>query len=225
MTGPLELPELAGRPSMRSQVLHALRGALVSGQMEPGKVYSAPVLAARFGVSPTPVREAMLELAKEGLVLPVRNKGFRVRPLSDRELDEITEMRLLLEVPTTVRAAERAGPADLRRLRPMARRLVTAAERGDLIGYVEHDREFHLDLLALAGNQQLVELVGELRARSRLYGLEGLAERGELAASALEHVELLDLIAAGDTAGAAELMRRHIGHVRGSWAGRDEAVP
>jgi DNA-binding GntR family transcriptional regulator len=223
MTGPLELPELPGRPSMRSQVRHALRGALVSGQMEPGKVYSAPVLAARFGVSPTPVREAMLELAKEGLILPVRNKGFRVRPLSDRELDEITEMRVLLEVPTTVRAAGQASVADLKRLRPMARRLVTAAERSDLIGYVESDREFHLDLLALAGNQQLVELVGELRARSRLYGLQDLAQRGELSASALEHVQMLDLIEAADTAGLAELMRRHIGHVRGSWAGREEA--
>src|SRR5690242_1442091 len=133
MTDPLELTELPGRPSVRSQVLQALRGALVSGQMEPGQVYSAPALAARFGVSPTPVREAMLELAKEGLIDVVRNKGFRVRPLSDRELDEITEMRLLLEVPTSVRAAAAATPEDVARLRPMAQRLVKLAGAKDLI--------------------------------------------------------------------------------------------
>jgi DNA-binding GntR family transcriptional regulator len=133
-------------------------------------------------------------------------------------------MRLLLEVPTAVRAAVRATPDDLARLRPMAERLVHLADAKDLIAYVENDRDFHLDLLALAGNQQLVTLVGELRSRSRLYGLPGLAERGELAASAAEHGQMLELITAGDTAGLRALIRQHIGHVRGSWAGRPESA-
>jgi DNA-binding GntR family transcriptional regulator len=222
MSRPLQLPALDGRPSARSQILQALRAALVTGQMREGEVYSAPVLAARFGVSATPVREAMLELVKEGLVLTVPNKGFRVRELSDRELDEITEIRLLLEVPTTAGAAARATPDDLARLTPMAHGLVTAAEQGDLIAYVEQDRRFHLDLLSLSGNHQLVALVGELRARSRLYGLQRLADTGGLAASAVEHVRMLELVEAGDTKGLESLMRRHIGHVRGSWAGRTE---
>jgi len=97
MAGSFEPPVLDERPSARSRIIHALRAALVAGQMQPGEVYSAPALAARFGVSATPVREAMLELVKEGLVRTVPNKGFRVSELSDRELDEITEIRLLLE--------------------------------------------------------------------------------------------------------------------------------
>jgi DNA-binding GntR family transcriptional regulator len=210
------------RPSARSRIIHALRAALVAGQMQPGEVYSAPALAARFGVSATPVREAMLELVKEGLVRTVPNKGFRVSELSDRELDEITEIRLLLEVPATVRAAGKATRADLARLTPMARRVVDAARQKDLIGYVEHDRQFHLDLLALAGNEHLVTLVGELRSRSRLFGLQRLADTGELAGSAVEHVQMLELVKAGDTKGVEKLIRRHIGHVRGSWAGRTE---
>jgi DNA-binding GntR family transcriptional regulator len=222
MSGPLQLPALDERPSARSQILQALRAALVTGQMREGELYSAPALAARFGVSATPVREAMLELVKEGLVLTVPNKGFRVRELSDRELDEITEIRLLLEVPTTAGAAGRATPDDLVRLTPMARHLVEAAEQGDLIAYVEQDRRFHLDLLSLSGNQQLLTLVGELRSRSRLYGLQRLADTGRLTASALEHVQMLELIEAGDAVGLEALMRRHIGHVRGSWAGRSE---
>jgi DNA-binding GntR family transcriptional regulator len=222
VTAPLELPSLDTRRSMRSQVIHALRAALVAGQMVPGELYSAPALAARFGVSATPVREAMLELVKEGLVLTVPNKGFRVRALSDRELDEITEMRLLLEVPTTVKVIGRASPDDLARLRPIAQRIVDVARDKDLIAYIEQDRQFHLTLLALAGNAQLVTLVGELRSRSRLFGLERLAASGELAASAREHLEMLRLIAAGDADGLERLMRRHIGHVRGTWAGRSE---
>ncbi|MFD0664529.1 GntR family transcriptional regulator [Thermocatellispora tengchongensis] len=210
---------------MREQVAHALRAALVAGHMRPGEIYSAPALAARFGVSATPVREAMLDLAHEGLVETVPNKGFRVTDLSDRELDEITEIRLLIEVPTTVRAAGAAAARDLARLRPMAERIVAAAGEKDLIAYVEHDRRFHLELLSLAGNEHLVALVGELRARTRLYGLTRLADSGELTASAREHLTMLDLIAAADPDGLNRLMTAHIGHVRGSWAGRDERRP
>jgi DNA-binding GntR family transcriptional regulator len=74
----LNLPRVLGHNSLREQVSHALRAALIAGELRPGVVYSAPVLAAGFGVSATPVREAMLDLAKEGLVEVVRNKGFRV---------------------------------------------------------------------------------------------------------------------------------------------------
>jgi DNA-binding GntR family transcriptional regulator len=218
----LELPSLDERRSVRSQVIHALRAALVAGQMQPGQVYSAPVLAATLGVSPTPVREAMLELAKEGLVTTVPNKGFRVRELSDRELDEVTEIRLLLEVPATVQVVGRVTASDLARLRPMANRIVETAKSKELLAYVEQDRQFHLELLALAGNATLVSLVAELRARSRLFGLASLAERGTLAASAAEHVRMLELIGAADRPGLRRLMRSHIGHVRGSWAGRPE---
>src|SRR3954470_11176919 len=86
----LNLPRVLGHHSLREQVSHALRAALIAGELRPGVVYSAPVLAAGFGVSATPVREAMLDLAKEGLVEVVRNKGFRVTELSDRDLDELT---------------------------------------------------------------------------------------------------------------------------------------
>src|SRR4051794_16668368 len=68
MTASPRLPTIGAPPSVRVRVGHALRAALVAGQMRPGEIHSAPVLAARFGVSATPVREAMLDLVKEGLV-------------------------------------------------------------------------------------------------------------------------------------------------------------
>ena len=204
--------------SLRSQVVEALRGALVSGELEPGIVYSAPALAARFGVSATPVREAMLDLVKEGLVEAVRNKGFRVTVLSGRDLDELTEIRELLEVPTVTRLAGKLSTVDVTALRRDARRIEKTAAAGDLIGYVEADRNFHLRLLALAGNDHLVTVVGELRARARLYGLQRLAAQGNLNASAHEHAALLDALAAGDAPAVEKLMRQHLGHVRGIWA-------
>ncbi|KUO15654.1 GntR family transcriptional regulator [Streptomyces dysideae] len=215
------LPILGGKKSSyRERVADALRAALIAGELRPGEVYSAPTLAARFGVSATPVREAMLDLAKEGLVDTVPNKGFRVTAVSEKQLDEYTHIRALIEIPTVVALARTADPVSLEALRPAAREIVQAAVSADLIAYVEADTRFHLGLLALAGNAHLVEVVGDLRKRSRLYGLTALAEAGRLLASAEEHLELLDALTARDEKAVHEVMTRHIGHVRGLWAAR-----
>jgi DNA-binding GntR family transcriptional regulator len=222
-TGAASITPLADRPSLRVEILGALRAALISGRMRPGVVYSVPLLAAEFGVSATPVREAMLDLAKEGLVEAIRNRGFRVTEPTDRVLDEITELRALIEVPTVVGLAETAQPDLLEALRPVAQEIIATAREHDLAGYLESDRRFHLQLLALSGNEQLVETVRRLRDRTRLYGLEELMAQGRLLASAEEHVELLDALLARDTDRAREVMARHIGHIRGIWAARPDA--
>lgn len=219
------IPAFGPRSNLRDRVTEVLRGAIITGAMRPGQLYSAPTLADRFGVSATPVREAMLDLAKEGLVEAVRNKGFRVTEPTEAELDDMTALRMLIEVPTCAEIARRytaAWSARLAELAPVAKEIVASAETGDLIAYVEADRRFHLGLLELAGNAELVAVVGQLRARSRLYGLEELVRRGELERSAAEHLELLDLVRRRDADGAANLMRRHITHVRGVWAGHQE---
>jgi DNA-binding GntR family transcriptional regulator len=217
--GLLDLPAVRERQSLREQVAGALRDALVAGEMRPGTVYSAPALATRFGVSATPVREAMLDLAKEGLVEAVRNKGFRVVDLSERDLGELTELRGLIEVPTVVALADPGHAADLDRLRPIAVQTVVAAENGDLLGYVAADLRFHLDLLGLAGNTHLVRVARDLRHRARLYGLRARAERGLLTEPAREHLGLLDALTRGDADATRRIMDHHIRHVQGMWHG------
>ena len=212
MTDALALPVLGARRNLRTEITETLRAAVISGELRPGVVCSAPSLAGQFGVSATPVREAMLDLAGEGLVDIVRNKGFRVTELSEKDLDDLSELRLRIEVPTVCRIAAAGVPAEvLDELRPLATEIEEVAARGDLIAHVA-------GLLALAGNRHLVETVRSLRARSRIYGLRALADRNALVPSAHEHAELLDLLATGDVAGIEDLMRRHIGHVRGIWA-------
>lgn len=213
------IPSLGGRrPNYRERVVDVLRAALIAGELRPGEVYSAPGLAPRLGVSATPVREAMLELAKEGMVEIVPNKGFRVTAVSEKQLDEYTHVRSLIEIPTTVGLAATAGPEDLEALRPVAQEIVASALKGDLIAYVEADLTFHLRLLALAGNDHLVDVVRDLRRRSRLFGLTALARAGRLTASAEEHLELLDALLARDEQAVREVMTRRLGHVRGLWA-------
>jgi len=215
------LPSLRGRRSLRDEITGLLRAAVMAGELEPGVVYSAPSLAEQFGVSATPVREAMLDLSKEGLVEIVRNKGFRVTRLSAAELDDVTELRALVEIPTIRRLAEQGiDAADLARLRPLAAEIEEAARRRDFVAHVATDLEFHLGLLDLAGNPRITELVRSLRMHARLYGLRDETHRDALFASWHEHAELLDRIEARDAEGAEAVMRSHIGHVRGIWAAR-----
>ena len=208
------------KTNLRERVSQALRAAIISGEMEAGVVYSAPSLATRFGVSATPVREAMLDLVREGAVTIVPNKGFRVTEVDDASLDQITQIRQLLEPPVVGRVTPSVPAEDLPGLRRMAQEIVDQAAAGDLVAYTEADRDFHLRLLAYDGNPRLVDLVAELRGQTRLLGLTGLLSGGELAENAREHLRLVDLIEARDAAGAQALMHAHVARVRTTWAGR-----
>lgn len=216
------LSSLTVHSSIRARVTEVLREAMVAGAMEPGRIYSAPMLAEMLGVSATPVREAMIDLAQEGLVEAVRHRGYLVVPVTDAELDETLELRALIEVPTVERVARIATPDQVAALRPLAAELERTAAAGELQQFIAADTAFHLQLLAIAGNRRLVEEVRRLRGMSRLSGLKRLHEEGALVPTAQEHTALLDLVAAGAAEEAGELMARHLGHVRGVWAGRPE---
>lgn len=218
---------LRPRESLRDATVRTLHAAVISGYLRPGSVYSARALGTQLGISATPVREAMLDLVKEGLVEAVPNKGFRVVQLTERELDELKELRQLIEVPTVRRIALTGidDPAGTAELRALAEELVRSAGEKDFIAHHVADLQFHLKLLAYAGNENLVLTVHNLRIRSRLYGMPKLADRGRLLATAQEHAELLDLVIARKADEAEQLMRRHIGHVRGAWATGEDGAP
>ena len=208
------------KANLRERVLRALRAAIISGELTPGEVYSAPSLAATFGVSATPVREAMLDLAKENLVAVVPNKGFRVTVVDEEQLDQITAIRRLLEPPVVAEVTALIPAEDFAGLRRLAQEIVDGARAGDLAQYTEADNEFHLRLLAYSGNQRLVDLVAELRGQTRLVGLASLLDRGQLVSSAREHLELMDLMQRRDAAAVAAFMNRHINHIQDLWSGK-----
>jgi DNA-binding GntR family transcriptional regulator len=206
------------KANLRERVTSALRAAIISGEMAPGELYSAPSLAARFGVSATPVREAMLDLVKENLVTIAPNKGFRVTEVDDAQLDEIAAIRLLLEPPVVRQVTPDIPSKDFPMLRRLAQDIVDWAEAGDLGEYTQADRTFHLRLLEYAGNTRLVELVSDLRGQTRLLGLAALLENDELVESAREHLTIVDLLESRDADAAEAFMRSHIAQTRGRWA-------
>lgn len=200
------------RASVRGQVLAALRTALVSGELRPGEVHSAPVLAERFGVSATPVREAMQQLALEGAVEVVPNRGFRVVERDRRELAELAEVRALIEVPVMLRLARTVPAERWAELRPLAEATVRAASSGCRATYAESDRAFHRAVLSLAGNDQLVRIAEDLHRRAQwpLVGTVPVGRsRADLIADAHEHTALLDALIAGDLEVVKSLVGEH----------------
>jgi DNA-binding GntR family transcriptional regulator len=209
---PPERPVLQ-RSSVRGQILDALRAALAAGELTPGEVYSAPVLGEQFGVSATPVREAMQQLAREGAVEVVPNRGFRVVRRGARELAELAEVRALIEVPVIQRLARTAPVAHWDELRPLAEDAARAASSGCRATYAEADRAFHRGILALAANEQLVQIADDLhrRTQSPAVGAATLSVRTELMADAAEHIALLDALCAQDLETAQALVSQHFG--------------
>ncbi|GHG88775.1 GntR family transcriptional regulator [Streptomyces lanatus] len=210
---------LVQRASVRGQILDALRTALVTGELTPGAVYSAPVLGDRFGVSATPVREAMQQLALEGAVEVVPNRGFRVVERGARELGELAEVRALIEVPVMLRLARTVSGERWAELRPLAEATVRAASTGCRATYAESDRTFHRAVLSLCGNEQLVQIADDLHRRAQwplVSPVRGASGRGhaDLIADAAEHNALLDALIARDLDVVGALVGEHFAGAR-----------
>lgn len=210
--------------SLRDQALRVIRARIISGAMRPGELYALGATAAELGVSVTPVREAVLELARERLVELARNRGFRVREMSEHELSEIVEFRKIIEVGAVRLVAERKLLDQASDLQELAKATEQYAAAGDWVGFLDSDRDFHLGIMGHLENERLLQVVGSLRDQSRLYGLDYVAGTESLIQSTHEHAALLSAIVAGQADEAAAIMDRHLQHARGIWAGKAESA-
>jgi DNA-binding GntR family transcriptional regulator len=195
--------------SLRDKVVQRVRSDIVSGRVAPGTLYSVPSLAGQLGISTTPVREALLELSRGGLVTPLRNRGFRVEAASLEDLNNLFAVRTLLERFAMVTLAERRL-TDGDDLRALADVIADTVRAKDVLAYVEADRAFHFALVERAENPLLTRLILELRDGMRLYGIDSAAGRERQVASVGEHYELIELAAAGKVPEIAALIDRHI---------------
>ncbi|HSD80437.1 MAG TPA: GntR family transcriptional regulator, partial [Solirubrobacteraceae bacterium] len=200
----------AERATLASHALDAIRAAIVDGRLAAGELYSVAGLAEQFGVSRTPVREALLLLERQGVVRFERNRGVRVLESSAHDLDEVFTLRLLLEVPATHRACALLRDEDLDALdRELAAMGVLAAE-GDEGPFMAHDQRFHEVVLLAAGNRRLAAIVGQLRDLVRFRGASTVGRSRDLRAIHAEHVAIRDALRARDADAAASAMRRHL---------------
>lgn len=198
-----------GGSNLRQQVLERVRTGIVSGRTTPGTMFSVPTLSADLGVSTTPVREALLELARDGLVTPMRNRGFRVEAMSVEDLDNLFALRELVET-FALETLARMRITGTDELRACADAVGVAVAANDVPRYVATDRAFHAALVRRANNPRLTRLVLALRDDMRLYGIDSPEGRERQIASVGEHYEMIDVAVRGDVARAAPLMSRHI---------------
>jgi DNA-binding GntR family transcriptional regulator len=196
--------------SVNAQVLNALRAAVITGELQPGTLHSVQTLATQLGVSRTPVREALIKLAQQGMVRFERNRGVRVLQTSLHDLEEVFALRLLLEVPATRRACQQIDEAGRRELRRLYQAMERAARADDEYRMWEHDRRFHFVLLQASGNLRLAEYVNGLRDMVLRRGVSTAGQSRSLDDIVAEHGEVLAHIESRDVSGAAEAMRSHL---------------
>ncbi|WP_165357234.1 GntR family transcriptional regulator [Sphingosinicella sp. CPCC 101087] len=184
-----------------------LRHEILSGQIGPGTLLSQTALAERFGVSRIPVRDALQALAVDGLVTVLPNKGARVIQLDAPALQEIFDLRELLECDLIVRATLRAQPSDHDDVEYALRRSSLEAGRP---GWQKGDWSFHLAIYKIANRRKQIDIVRELRNLCELH-VHSYGELNRDPAQWLDHHEkMFDAFRRRDAESAREMLSEHI---------------
>lgn len=195
----------------RDRAYQGLLDLIMSGGIDPSAPLSERKLAETLEIGRTPVREALRDLVRDG-VLDVRPaRGTYVRRLTADDVREIYQVRQGLEGMAALLAAERGPTPELAAYGPLFRRTIERPREHDPEETYETGARFHTEIFRAAGNRQLLEIYGPLRLRFRLaLGLPRFYDHDRVYASVEEHLAILDAIEAGDGAAAQRLMCAHL---------------
>jgi len=192
------------------EVAERLRRKIYCGELRPGDWIDEQSLAKSFGISRTPLREALKVLHNEGLVVLKPRRGCFVAELTEQDLDEIFSVMALLEAHCAREAARKAKPSGIKRLADIHAELEELAAAGDTDLYYEVNYTFHETVLELAGNPWLSRMVGDLRKFLKLVRGRQLRLPGRLQASIVEHRSIMDALQRRDPDAADRVMHYHL---------------
>jgi DNA-binding GntR family transcriptional regulator len=200
--------------TMSGQIALRIRDKILSGVYAPGAALLQDSIAAEFGVSKIPVREALVRLRAEGLIDIHAHRGFKVREISAGELDEVFRLRLLMEPGAVSEGARRARAEDHIAAREALRALSTAlaAKRLDDVGNL--NCAFHLSLMLPRLQPVTFEILSRLHTMSQRYVRMHLKPAGRTGRATREHNALFEVWAEGNSREAAQLTQRHIEETR-----------
>jgi GntR family transcriptional regulator, carbon starvation induced regulator len=195
-------------PTTRASWVDArLRSAILSGELQPGEKLRAEHLAAAWGVSATPLREAFQRLAGEGLVVIEAQRGARVASVDAAEAGECYELRLLLDPRALLASMEATDDAYRTEIEVAHRRLASAESR--IPEFLESHRSFHMTLLSRCPNQQLLRLNAELHDRTQRFQVTAAPFRTD-GDPVAEHLALKNAVLAGDVRQATHILTSHL---------------
>ncbi|HZE97628.1 MAG TPA: GntR family transcriptional regulator [Planctomycetota bacterium] len=197
--------------SLTKEVVERLRRAILTGELADGTSLPEAQTAAKLGVSRVPVREALVELERQGLVHFEENGRAVVRPFTDDDLSEILSLRAVLQTMAARLAAERLTDADVARLEDI---LEQARETRDLTDFSALDSAFHDEIVVIARHRRLSRAWNDLRAQMELWLSRLHRDRERLThdvrkATLASHREMIDILKTRKPKLAGELMERH----------------
>ena len=200
-------PAPVARRALYVEVAERLREHIFARILQPGDWIDEQALAAAFGISRTPLREALKVLAVEGLVTMKPRRGAYVTEMSERDVTDVYHLLGLLESDAIADAARNASDVQLAALRKMHAELESAT--GDHEAFFRLNEAFHLEVLAIAGNRWRSQIVRDLRKVMKLNRHHSLFRAGRIAESLAEHRAMLAALERHDAAQAAALSEAH----------------
>ena len=199
-------PKLAPR-ALYQDVAERLREQIFSRELEPGSWIDEQKVATAYGISRTPLREALKVLAVEGLVTMKVRRGAYVTETSADDVAQVYHLLALLESDAAGEVARYASDAQLEQLRTLHERLERQVRQRD--AFFAANEQFHQHLLAVAGNRWRQQIVADLRKVMKLNRHHSLLKQGRLADSLSEHRLIMKALEARDAKAATALMRGH----------------
>jgi DNA-binding GntR family transcriptional regulator len=197
-------------PALYEQVAERLRTRIFAHELSPGAWIDEQALAIEYGISRTPLREALKVLAAEGLVLLKPRRGCYVTQLSEQDIDEVFPVMALLEGQVAAEAARRATSADFARLAAIHAELEKHAAANNTDRFFDANQRFHTALQEIAGNSYLAQLIDDARQVIKLTRRDSLRLEGRLKQSLAEHREILEALRNKDSALAGQRMHEHL---------------
>jgi len=200
---------LASRP-LYEEVADQLRVRIFAHELAPGTWIDEQTLAKEFGISRTPLREAIKVLAAEGLITMKLRRGAYVTEVNRGDLEQIFTILSLLEGQAAKEAATKAQEKDLNELDDMHLRLEKAAADRNLEQFFEVNVRFHERVISIANNPWLTDVIADLRKVLKLQRKDALSRTGRLQSSLSEHREILQALLKRDPIAAEQAMRTHL---------------
>lgn len=188
----------------------AIKQLAISYGFPPGQNINEKQLSEQFGVSRTPIREALNRLAVEGLLKFIPNKGYSARDLNVTEIVELFEVRLALEIAAFRYAVDRATDEEIASLRKHWRNLGESYEGMTISEITTNDEDFHERLAALSNNKQLLHSIRQIAERIRFCRVIDLENRTRHGPLYDEHIDILNALEARDADSGAKALKDHI---------------